>query len=44
LPSVAALSAEYGVSTSTAGRAIRVLADEDRVTTVRGWGTFVAEP
>jgi DNA-binding GntR family transcriptional regulator len=43
LPSVSALSAEYGVSTSTAGRAIRVLANERRVTTVKGWGTFVAE-
>jgi GntR family transcriptional regulator len=43
LPSVTALSAEYGVSTSTAGRAIRVLADEGKVTTVRGWGVFVSE-
>lgn len=42
LPSVSALSAEYNVSTSTAGRAIRVLADEGKVTTVKGWGTFVA--
>jgi DNA-binding GntR family transcriptional regulator len=42
LPSVSALSVEYGVSTSTAGRAIRVLADEGKVTTVKGWGTFVA--
>jgi len=41
LPSVSALSAEYDVSTSTAGRAIRVLADEMKVTTVKGWGTFV---
>jgi GntR family transcriptional regulator len=43
LPSVAALSAEYEVSTSTAGRAIRVLADEGRVTTVQGWGSFVSD-
>ena len=43
LPSVTALSAEYGVSTSTAGRAIRVLADEGKVTTVKGWGVFVSE-
>lgn len=42
LPSVATLSGEYGVSTSTAGRAIRVLAHEGRVTTTQGWGTFVA--
>jgi DNA-binding GntR family transcriptional regulator len=43
LPSVAALSGEYGVSTSTAGRAIKVLAGEGKVTTVKGWGTFVSE-
>jgi DNA-binding GntR family transcriptional regulator len=43
LPSVTALSADYGVSTSTAGRAIRVLAEEGRVTTVKGWGVFVSE-
>ena len=43
LPSVTALSAEYGVSTSTAGRAIRVLANEGKVTTVKGWGVFVSE-
>jgi GntR family transcriptional regulator len=42
LPSVTAISAEYKVSTSTAGRAIRVLANEGRVTTVQGWGSFVA--
>jgi GntR family transcriptional regulator len=43
LPSATALSAEYDVSTSTAGRAIRVLADEGKVTTVKGWGVFVRE-
>jgi GntR family transcriptional regulator len=42
LPSVAELAQAYGVSSSTAGRAIRVLADEGKVTTVKGWGTFVA--
>jgi DNA-binding GntR family transcriptional regulator len=44
LPSVAALSGEYGVSPSTAGRVIRVLADEGKVITVKGWGTFAWEP
>lgn len=43
LPSAAALAQEYKVSRSTAGRAIRVLAGEGRVTTVKGWGVFVAE-
>ena len=42
LPSVAELAQAYNVSSSTAGRAIRVLADEGKVTTVKGWGTFVA--
>jgi len=42
LPSVTELAQAYDVSTSTAGRAIRVLADEGKVTTVKGWGTFVA--
>jgi GntR family transcriptional regulator len=42
LPSVSELAEAYGVSTSTAGRAIRVLADEGKLTTVKGWGTFVA--
>ena len=43
LPTVAALAEAYHVSSSTAGRAIRVLAGEGKVTTVKGWGTFVAE-
>ena len=43
LPSAADLAAEYGVSRTTAARAVRVLADEGRVTVVRNWGAFVAE-
>jgi DNA-binding GntR family transcriptional regulator len=43
LPSAAQLAAEYGVSRTTAARAVRVLADEGRVTVVRNWGAFVAE-
>jgi DNA-binding GntR family transcriptional regulator len=40
---VTELAKAYGVSSSTAGRAIRVLVDEGKLTTVKGWGTFVAE-
>ena len=40
---MAALSAEYGVPTSITGRAIKVLASEGGVTTVRGWGMFVSK-
>jgi GntR family transcriptional regulator len=43
LPSVAELAEAYEVSSSTAGRAIRLLAGEGKLTTVKGWGTFVAE-
>jgi DNA-binding GntR family transcriptional regulator len=31
------------MSRTTAAHAVRVLADEGRVTVVRNWGTFVAE-
>ena len=43
LPSVRALAAEYGVSPPTVSRAVRQLAEEGRLTVVRGWGTFAAE-
>lgn len=43
LPSAEQLAGEYGVSPSTAAKAVRVLADEGRVTVVRRWGAFVAE-
>jgi GntR family transcriptional regulator len=43
LPSVTELAKAYEVSSSTAGRAIRVLVGEGKLTTVKGWGTFVAE-
>lgn len=43
LPSVTELAEAYGVSRSTAARAIKVLAGEGKLTTVKGWGTFVAE-
>ena len=44
MPSTTVLAAEYKVSRTTAARALRVLADEGRVTIVRNWGTFVADP
>jgi DNA-binding GntR family transcriptional regulator len=43
LPSINALATEYGVSRSTAARAVKVLAAEGRVNTIKSWGTFVAE-
>lgn len=42
LPSLSALADEYGVSTSTAGKATRALVDEGLAESARGWGTFVA--
>ena len=43
LPSATELAAEYETSRTTAARAVRVLAEEGRVTVVRNWGAFVAE-
>jgi DNA-binding GntR family transcriptional regulator len=43
LPSASQLGEQYGTSRTTAARAVRVLADEGRVTVVRNWGAFVAE-
>jgi DNA-binding GntR family transcriptional regulator len=43
MPSATELAAEYGISRTTAARAVRVLAEESRVTVVRNWGAFVAE-
>jgi DNA-binding GntR family transcriptional regulator len=43
LPSASQIGAQYGVSRTTAARAVRVLADEGRVTVVRNWGAFIAE-
>ena len=42
LPPAAVLAAEYRTSSSTVGRAVRVLIDEGRLTSVKGWGVFVA--
>ena len=43
IPSASRLAEEYGVSRTTAARAVRALADEGRVTVVQNWGAFVAE-
>lgn len=43
LPSMAKLGAEYNVSSATAARAVKILVAEGRLTTVKSWGTFVAE-
>jgi DNA-binding GntR family transcriptional regulator len=42
LPPVAELAREYGVSRSTAGRAIERLGREGITTAVSRWGSFVA--
>jgi GntR family transcriptional regulator len=41
LPSAEELARQYQVSATTAAKAVRVLADEGRVTVVRRWGVFV---
>jgi GntR family transcriptional regulator len=43
IPSAAQIGEQYGVSRTTAARAVRVLADEGRVMVVRNWGVFVAD-
>jgi DNA-binding GntR family transcriptional regulator len=43
LPSATELAEQYETSTSTVGRAIKVLAGEGLVTSVQGWGVFIPE-
>lgn len=43
LPGARVLAAEYAVSHTTIARAVDLLAQEGRLTVVRGWGTFVPE-
>jgi DNA-binding GntR family transcriptional regulator len=43
LPSMAQLGKAYSVSRSTIERAVHVLVSEGKLTTVKGWGVFVAE-
>lgn len=40
LPSITHLMQEYGVARNTARRAIAILADENLVEVIHGWGTF----
>lgn len=43
IPSVAALIEEFGLSTMTVQKAVRVLKDEGLVLSVKGRGTFVTD-
>jgi DNA-binding GntR family transcriptional regulator len=43
LPSIVALAAEYRVTTNTVQKGLRILKAEGLVTSVPGYGTFVAE-
>jgi DNA-binding GntR family transcriptional regulator len=43
LPAARVLAEQYGVSRTTAARAVRALAAERRVTVIQSWGTFVAD-
>jgi DNA-binding GntR family transcriptional regulator len=43
LPSIVALAAEYRVTTNTVQKGLRILKAERLVTSVPGYGTFVAE-
>lgn len=43
LPSIVALASQYGVTTNTVQKALRMLKAEGLVTSVPGYGTFVAE-
>jgi GntR family transcriptional regulator len=43
LPSIVALAVEYRVTTNTLQKGLRILKAEGLVTSVPGYGTFVAE-
>ena len=43
LPAAREIGEQYGVSRTTAARAVRELAAEGRVTVIKSWGAFVAE-
>jgi DNA-binding GntR family transcriptional regulator len=44
LPSITRISQEWGVTKSTAGKALKELRSEGLTRSVPGWGTFVAGP
>ncbi|HUZ35882.1 MAG TPA: winged helix-turn-helix domain-containing protein [Streptosporangiaceae bacterium] len=43
IPSIVALATEHQVATNTVQKALRILKDEGLITSVPGYGTFVAE-
>ena len=43
LPGEKALQQEFGLALATVRKAVKVLRDEGLVSTVPGWGTYVAE-
>ena len=43
LPAIVVLASEHKVTTNTVQKALRILKDEGLVTSVPGYGTFVAE-
>lgn len=43
LPPIVALSTEFGVTSNTVQKALRILKDEGLVVAVPGYGTFAAE-
>jgi GntR family transcriptional regulator len=43
LPSINNLMGTYGIARNTAAKALRILADEQLIEIVRGWGSFVKE-
>jgi GntR family transcriptional regulator len=43
LPPIVTLASEHHVTTNTVQKALRILKDEGLVTSVAGYGTFVAE-
>jgi GntR family transcriptional regulator len=44
LPSETTIAQEYGVAKGTVRKALAALRDEGAITTVRGWGSYVAPP
>lgn len=43
LPSINNLMSTHGIARNTAAKALRILADEGLIETVRGWGSFVRQ-
>jgi DNA-binding GntR family transcriptional regulator len=43
VPGVTALMQEFGIARTTAGKVLAALRDEDLITVVPGWGSFVKE-